>query len=221
VVSIRQPAEKQKSWLDRAIAISDVYGPVLAEVSKMEEELVGELFDGATYGPGWSSLGGMASRLGTDRWIAVSGMSDVTKILDDIENSKLRNVQFVEASACLGGCIGGPLTVENIYVARSRTIRLAAKYGHSIDCDEGHVERLYRENFFSMENPVAPRPLRPLDPDIGKAIAKVRRRDEIYDDLPKIDCGACGSPDCRTFAEDIVKGDADLSMCIVLAARRG
>ena len=27
------------------------------------------------------------------------------------------------------------------------------------------------------------------------------------------DCGACGAPDCRTFAEDVVKGYADIHDC--------
>ncbi|MGB9499659.1 MAG: (Fe-S)-binding protein [Dissulfuribacterales bacterium] len=30
------------------------------------------------------------------------------------------------------------------------------------------------------------------------------------------DCGACGAPDCRTFAEDVVRGDADTEDCFKL-----
>ncbi len=220
VVSIRQPAEKKRSYLDRAIAISEVYGPLRGLTGTEEETTRLQLFEDANYGAGWSRLGAMTSLLGTDRWIAVSGVNDVTKILDDIENSKLRDVEFVEASACQGGCIGGSLTVENIYVARSRTIRLEQKYGRNIRRHERRVEQLYHDGFFSMENPIAPRPLSPLDPDISEAIAKVRMRDEIYDTLPKIDCGACGSPGCLSFAEDVVKGDVAVSDCIVLAAGR-
>ncbi len=219
VVSIRQPAEKNRSWLDRAIAISEVYGPLRAALAAAEPVPSSELFESATYGPGWSRLGGMTSLLRTERWIAVSGMSDVTKILDDIENSRLRDVEFIEASACLGGCIGGPLTVENIYIARSRTYRLGEKYSRNIERHANQVEELYRKKFFSMENPLAPRPLSPLDPDIGRAIEMVRKRDEIYESLPKIDCAACGSPNCLAFAEDVVKGDIERSTCIVLRAR--
>ena len=221
VVSIRQPAEKRTSWLDKAIAISDIYGPLRSAVAALVQAPEDEFFEDATYGAGWSSLGGMTSLLETDKWLAVSGMSDVTKILDDIENSRLRNIEFVEGSACLGGCIGGPLTVENIYVARSRTIRLAERFGHSIARYERRVGELYHEGFFAMENPLAPRPLSPLDSDISKAIAKVKRRDEIYRALPKIDCGACGSPSCMAFAEDVVKGDVQMSDCIVRAHSGG
>lgn len=218
VVSIRQPAEKRRSSLDAAIAISAVYGPLRAELSTPDESSVDDLFDDATYGSGWSRLGRLASLLGTEKWIAVSGMNDVTSILDDIENSRLRNIEFIEASACLGGCIGGPLAVENIYVARSRTIRLNEKYGRNVERYESRVERRYVEGYFDMENPLAPRPLSPLDSDIGRAIAKIARRDEIYAGLPKIDCGACGSPGCLAFAEDVVKGDVSADRCVVRAA---
>jgi iron only hydrogenase large subunit-like protein len=219
VVSIRQPAERTKSWLDTAIGISEIYPALRQAVSQPDEEIGDELFEDITYGPGWSSLGGITAFLETDRWIAVSGMSDVTNLLDDIENSKLRNVEFIEAAACLSGCIGGSLAVENIYVARSRTIRLGQKYGHNIARHERRAGRLYRAGFFNIENPIAPRPLSPLDPDIAKAIAKVRERDEIYESLPKIDCGACGSPNCMSFAEDVVKGHLELGDCVVNAAR--
>jgi hypothetical protein len=217
-VSIRQPAERGRSALDTAIAISEIYLALREAMSEPECEIKDELFEDITYGSGWSSLGGIAGQLETDRWIAVSGMGDVTKLLDDIETSKLRNVEFIEAAACQGGCIGGSLAVENVYVARSRTIRLAQKYGHNIARHENRAERLFRAGFFNIESPIAPRPLSPLDADIAKAIAKVKERDAIYESLPKIDCGACGSPNCMAFAEDVVKEEAEISMCVVGAS---
>ncbi|MBQ7754571.1 MAG: ferredoxin, partial [Clostridia bacterium] len=33
--------------------------------------------------------------------------------------------------------------------------------------------------------------------------------------LPALDCGSCGAPTCRAFAEDVVKGDANIDECIV------
>jgi CO dehydrogenase/acetyl-CoA synthase gamma subunit (corrinoid Fe-S protein) len=59
-----------------------------------------------------------------------------------------------------------------------------------------------------------PRPLKPLDKDLAKAIKKRKEKEDIYESLPKIDCGVCGAPTCLTFAEDIVKGEAELTDCI-------
>ncbi len=40
--------------------------------------------------------------------------------------------------------------------------------------------------------------------------------EEIFDTLPKIDCGSCGAPTCRALAEDIVKGRANIEDCIFM-----
>ena len=50
--------------------------------------------------------------------------------------------------------------------------------------------------------------------DIVEAMRKMERMEEIYKKLPGYDCGSCGSPTCRTFAEDIVRGFAREMDCI-------
>lgn len=39
-------------------------------------------------------------------------------------------------------------------------------------------------------------------------------------DAPGIDCGACGAPSCRAFAEDIVRGIAGDRICPVMSMRQ-
>jgi Na+-translocating ferredoxin:NAD+ oxidoreductase RNF subunit RnfB len=41
------------------------------------------------------------------------------------------------------------------------------------------------------------------------------RIDEVEDLLPKANCGACGAPGCRPFAERLVRGEADPGLCTV------
>ena len=44
---------------------------------------------------------------------------------------------------------------------------------------------------------------------------------KLRQELPNIDCGACGCPTCRAFAEDIVKGlIPGIDKCIVLSQRK-
>jgi len=82
--------------------------------------------------------------------------------------------------------------------------------------DRSRVEAAYRRKEFLMNDDFAHRPLQPLDEDISKAILKMKERDRILADLPKIDCGACGAPSCHAFAEDIVLGEAEKSSCVFL-----
>ena len=53
-----------------------------------------------------------------------------------------------------------------------------------------------------------------MDKDRKKAMRKAMLLEQIYDGLPKLDCGSCGSPNCRALAEDIVRGYATETDCI-------
>ena len=53
-----------------------------------------------------------------------------------------------------------------------------------------------------------------LDDDLVEAMRKMERIETIYKKLPGYDCGSCGSPTCRTFAEDIVQGFAREMDCV-------
>ncbi len=46
-------------------------------------------------------------------------------------------------------------------------------------------------------------------------VAEDPRIDEVEEMLPKTNCGACGSPGCRAFAESCVAGDANPAKCTV------
>ncbi len=221
IVSIKQPAERGKSWIDGAISISDIYGPLFAAVSEIRDDDVElERFSSFSFGAGWSMLGEMTRILGSENSIAVSGLSDVIKIFDDIENSSLRGIDFVEASACLGGCIGGSLTVENMYVARTSLLNLQRKFGERGAVSREEVLEKYRQGYYFLERKLAPRPLRPLDTDLAKAIEKKKEKDRLYGLLPKIDCGCCGAPTCLDFAEDIVRGYSKIDDCIYMRGKR-
>lgn len=42
-------------------------------------------------------------------------------MLEDLEDEKYRDLDFVELDACAGGCVGGVLQVENPYIAKRRS----------------------------------------------------------------------------------------------------
>ena len=47
------------------------------------------------------------------------------------------------------------------------------------------------------------------------AIAKMSEIEKIYRDLPHLDCGSCGAPNCHALAEDIIKGEAEHTDCLI------
>lgn len=218
MISIKQPAEKGKSYLDGAISIADVYGPLLSAMEGIEKSSYRKALESiCILGVGWAMVGGICRTLRLKNSMAVSGLNEIIKVFDDIERGKLRNIDFIEAYSCLQGCVGGSLTVENLYTSYNKILKLieTLEFEQIKACpDIREVRKLYGQNYFRIRGKFEPRPLKPLDKDIAKAIKKRKLKEKIYEALRKIDCGVCGAPTCLSFAEDVVKGDADLTNCI-------
>ncbi len=218
MISIKQPAEKGKSHIDGAIAISDIYGPLLSAMEDIERKSYHEALKSiCILGISWAMGGGICRTLRLKNSLAVSGLNEVLKVFNDIERGRLRNIDFIEAYSCHQGCVGGSLTVENLYISFNKILKLieTLEFEQIKACpDIREVRKLYKEDYFFLQGKLEPRPLKPLDKDLAKAIKKRKEKEDIYESLPKIDCGVCGAPTCLTFAEDVVKGEAELSDCI-------
>ena len=96
--------------------------------------------------------------------------------------------------------------MENEFVANSR-LRNMTEGIESLKVECGELSLLW-------DKKVEYEPFSPLDKDMGEAMRKMQQMEEIYKRLPQLDCGSCGSPSCRDFAEDIVRGKAQERDCI-------
>jgi len=214
IVAILEHPGMQRSHLDAAVSICDLFQTLAAALSPVQESEykldAAESADGLS----WAFLGKFPRSLPAENTLSVAGLPNVIRILDDVEKGRLRKYSYIECHACPEGCVGGCLTVENPYLARGKAIRLQQSLPAGCIVERSEVEASYRKKEFLMDESLAGRPLSPLDEDISKAIIKMKERDRILWDLPKIDCGACGAPSCRAFAEDVVLGEADEALCV-------
>ncbi len=213
MTSVKAPIELARSNVNGVLSIKTVYFKLLKQLSKIKETQ--EILQAGHKGVRWASSGGEALALKTKNVLFVDGIQNVVHIFDELENDKLDDVDFIEASACTGGCLGGPLTVENLYVAKTRNRR------HSESCPSviSEVTREEMENILFETYPEH-RDITTLDSDITVAMQKLKRMNEIYEQLPALDCGACGSPNCRCLAEDVVRGKANMEDCIFILRQR-
>jgi Na+-translocating ferredoxin:NAD+ oxidoreductase RNF subunit RnfB len=217
-IAIKFPPRKKHSFIDGTIAISEIYQSVVQALSRIENKSEGKEIRGL--GLGWPIVGGQVACLKAEECVSVAGLNDVTRIFEEIENGKLKDIQYIECHSCPSACVGGSLTVENPYIARGRVMKMVKQFG-SVPCqDREKIRGLYQKNFFSLVGKIAPTPMQPLANDVSKAIQKMHQKKEIYEQLPKIDCGACGSPSCSVFAEDVVKNNAKIDDCIFVAVKK-
>ncbi|MCL6614762.1 MAG: 4Fe-4S binding protein [Firmicutes bacterium] len=215
ITAAKERSEAGAGEIDGCIAIADVYGALKKALAAPDTPELPVRAGGL--GLGWARSGGENQAISKGELLAVDGIHNVAAVLEEIELGKLADVDYLEANACVGGCVGGPLTVENPYVARVKIRRLAERLGASTlkPGVEAEARRLAEEGFFAVPVPFAPRPSLVLDQDVQAAIAKANQIEETLAILPGLDCGACGCPTCRVLAEDIVLGEATLTDCVI------
>lgn len=207
---VKNPLGVKKSAVSGALAIHDFYFKLRAKRKEIETPL--PLSQTGIIGLNWAGSGGEATSLLSDKYLAADGIENCIHVLDEIENGTLHDLEFVELNACPGGCVGGALTVENPFIAKAR-LRSLRKY---LPVSQNHVTEpvgIPDSVFWTEEiaNDFANR----LAEDRLTAIAKMAKIEEIYQELPHLDCGSCGAPNCHALAEDVVKGDAAETDCLI------
>ncbi len=213
VTDSRYPHTIERSEVDGILSIKDVYKQLIPIIRNLESKDIEVLQTSTTQGIGWAATGGEGHASKVYNQVAVDGIDNVIEILERVENDKL-DVDFVECLACTNGCLGGPLTVENSFVAMSRMVKIK-KYINAL----GKTRELdmYRQNIpLDWQYPLSNKQVLKLDENIRAALEKMERLEKIYKTLPRIDCGSCGAPTCRALAEDIVQDCGQIEDCIFM-----
>ena len=213
VTDIRMPIGIERSKVDGAIAISEIFPQLSNRMDKLSPEAVEPLSSSGILGVSWASSGGESSALLKEKYLAADGIENVIRVLEEIEDERIGELDFIELNACSGGCVGGVLCVENPYVAIARLQRLR-RY---LPVSQSHLEQnapVPREMNWSGELEFSN--VLTLSDDIGRAMQMMVEIDGVEQSLPGLDCGACGAPTCRAFAEDVVRGNCRKEDCIFI-----
>ena len=136
----------------------------------------------------------------------MSGPEDVDEVLKQITLGSLTDVEYVSCYICDGGCVGGPSVAVNKFVGTKNLERRAMLRHEREREDRREAMQAARicENFPRSKDfikSLQAKPAPPLDPDFGTAMEKMERLTALAERLPGLDCGACGAPTCRIFAE--------------------
>ena len=211
---LQNEAENGRKTVDGVFSMNELY---LKIVTKMDDKEVPPLLSRTgRVGIRWAGVGGEARAHSKHRFLAADVIENVIDVLEKMDNYTLPDLDFVELDACNGGCVGGVMTMENAYIAKARLLHLEKGLPLAVnwDFEEDYGSREIPDDFFTDEE-LTYSPPKPLDEDIKLAFEKRVRIQQILETLPALDCGSCGAPTCRAFAEDIVRGYVTEDDCIV------
>ena len=223
-ISILEPTEGVRSELDGAIGIADVYNGILSAAQTYKEtnsrkqssrDLLrsGEMLQ-------WAMSEGQRWNLKDYRYMSLTGLSNIIQVFNDIEKGKLRNLDFLECFACWGGCVNGNLTVDNLYVARSKLQRLLAEVQENATTFREEARELPSLESLHSRDPIQPRPIRGDGGNMKERIKRIKEAEAVLASLPGLNCGLCGTPSCKTLSRDIAYGDAQKTDCIFYSKDR-
>lgn len=217
VTEMRNPMTTKHSAVNGVIGVNLIYKDIIKHLGdRLLEGVPGKLQRATKLGMAWGYVTGESRNIDAGTTLAVSGIHNAISLLEEIERGELKDVDFIELQACMGGCVGGPLNIQNLFVGRIRLRDLIKRYGAKpAHLGESDLREIYRSNRYASTEPVEPRAIMTLDEDVSRAIMKMERLDQITNELPGLDCGACGSPSCRALAEDIIRGVAFETDCVI------
>lgn len=210
ITASRAPICLEKSNINGCFAIKDLYPVMFQIMDKIETP--DSMKNSGLIGVSWASSGGESSALIREQYLAADGIENVIDVLEQLEDEKLNDLDFIELNACPGGCVGGPLTIENPYVAKARIQRLR-KY-LPVSCNHLGGEDIPQE--MRWEKPLEGLSVLRLADNMVEAMTKLNEINEIHNSLPGLDCGICGAPSCRAFAEDVVRDGASINDCVFI-----
>ncbi|WP_300674979.1 [Fe-Fe] hydrogenase large subunit C-terminal domain-containing protein [Desulfoluna sp.] len=210
-----------------AMGICDIYTQLAKEVEHVRSlddipmTFSSYEFEQCTSGDGllWGMVGGEIVASHIEKSLSVSGIDETVSMLEKIEMGLFRDIEYIELRACTEGCIGGALTAIDKYLAKSACQRMINLLGTGKRLNRDRINRLYEKEWFFSRRTEQGGLVSEGFAGHSFTIEEMRKIDGLVQLINGRDCAACGAPDCRTFAEDVIRGDASADDCLVLRAR--
>ena len=138
-------------------------------------------------------------------YMAIDGTENCIAALKDIAEGKIHRC-FIEMSACVGSCVGGPV-MEKFHRSPIKDYLAVAHFAKDKDFDVVQPEEIeMQKNFTAIEKKLQP-PTESEIREILRQMGKMKPSDEL-------NCGSCGYDSCREKAIAIYQGKAEISMCL-------
>lgn len=174
----------------------------------MAEEEASLFMENAEEGRFYAVEGGMNDTLRDEnrgvRYISVSGLENLDRMLRFYNGSVGERKIFLEALACPGGCINGPV-IPAAYAGGLDVIAETDKISTMESSSKRSVQDNIDDKFTAESLPECHVSEKELTIALAR-VGKFTREDEL-------NCGACGYNTCREFATALLQRKAEEAMC--------
>lgn len=205
-VSKKDEAEHYKGLIDAVLTYEELTNWLRDEKIILEQRVTAEPASRARFFP---TTGGILKTMVQDApgytYMAIDGTENCIAALKEIENGKLHHC-FIEMSACVGSCVGGPV-MEKYHRSPVKDYMAVANFAGERDFDVAQPDIVSIKKSFEW---IERRAKEPSETEIAAILRNMGK----YRPEQELNCGSCGYDTCRDKAVAIYQGKAEISMCL-------
>ncbi len=139
-------------------------------------------------------------------YMALDGVETCMEALRDIEAGKVHKC-FLEMSACIGSCIGGPVMEKSTNHSHVRDYLSVSDYAGRSDFPVEQPDHMTLKKQFAF---IEKRAAMPSEMEINQVLRQMGK----FKPSQELNCGSCGYNTCREKAIAVCQGKAEISMCL-------
>ena len=206
-VAKKDEAEHYQGFADAVLTFEELTSWLKERNIEIERETDSDVCSRARFFP---TTGGILKTMVQDApgytYMAIDGVENCISALKDIESGKIHKC-FIEMSACVGSCVGGPVMEKYHRSSPIKDYMAVANFAGTKDFDvpQPAVAELKKE-FEYIER----RSLQPSETEINSILRQMGK----FKPSQELNCGSCGYNTCREKAIAIAQGKAEISMCL-------
>ncbi|MBE6535827.1 MAG: histidine kinase [Ruminococcaceae bacterium] len=206
-VAKKDEAEYYEGLVDAVLTFEELTNWLKAEKIELEQEVEDTPESRARFFP---TTGGVLKTMAKDipeyTYIALDGVENCISALKDIESGRIHKC-FIEMSACVGSCIGGPVMEKYHSTAPIKDYITISNYAGERDFEVSQPAPMNLKKQFTMIERKLAQPGETEIMAVLRQMGKFKPADEL-------NCGSCGYSSCREKAIAIIQGKAEISMCL-------
>ena len=206
-VAKKDEADYYEGLVDAVLTYDELTKWLAAEKIELEHHMDNTPESRARFFP---TTGGILKTMTQDvpdyTYIAIDGVENCIAALKDIEGGGVHKC-FIEMSACVGSCIGGPVMEKYHLSDPIKDHIIISKYAGSKDFEVDQPTPMSLKKHLTMIEHKLPHPSESEIMTVLRQMGKFKPSDEL-------NCGSCGYNSCREKAVAIIQGKAEISMCL-------
>ena len=206
-VAKKDEAEYYEGIVDAVLTFEELTKWLEAEQIMLDVEIDKEECSRARFFP---TTGGVLKTMVQDvpgyTYLALDGVENCIAALKDIISGNIHKC-FIEMSACVGSCVGGPVMEKYHHTETVRDYITIANYAGEKDFEVSQPKAIELKKHFEF---IEQRSQRPSDMEIMNILRQMGK----FSSSQELNCGSCGYNTCREKAIAIIQGKAEISMCL-------